>query len=186
MIRRPPRSTLFPYTTLFRSNILLKEKADPKLFAEKLKHEINKHTEDSKNTDLFIHPLKDAYLYGKFENGKLAGGRIEYVRVFFVVAILVLVIASINFMNLTTAQSSKRAKEVGLRKTVGAVRAQLTFQFLAESMVMVAFSSLLAVVITYLMLPFFNDVAGKKLSLDLLDAQPLIIFSSVIIFTGLV
>src|SRR5882672_8859203 len=169
-----------------RTNILLKEKADPKLFAEKLKHEINKHTEDSKNTVLFIHPLKDAYLYGKFENGKLAGGRIEYVRVFFVVAILVLVIASINFMNLTTAQSSKRAKEVGLRKTVGAIKAQLTFQFLAESMVMVLFSSLLAVVITYLMLPFFNEVAGKKLSLDLLDSQPMIIFASVIIFTGLV
>ncbi len=169
-----------------RTNILLKAKVDPKLFAEKLKHEINKHTEESKNTDLFIQPVKDAYLHGKFENGKLSGGRIEYVRIFFVVAILVLVIASINFMNLTTAQSSKRAKEVGLRKTVGAVKAQLTFQFLAESMVMVIFSSLLALVITYLMLPFFNDVAGKKLSLDLLDSQPLIIFTTVIFFTGLV
>jgi len=169
-----------------RTNILLREKTDPKLFAEKLKHEINKHTEESKNTDLFIQLLKDAYLYGKFENGKQAGGRIEYVRIFFVVAILVLVIASINFMNLTTAQSSKRAKEVGLRKTVGAIKAQLTFQFLAESMVMVIFSSLLAVGITYLMLPFFNEVAGKKLSLDLLDKQPMIIFAAVIIFTGLV
>jgi len=169
-----------------RTTILLKKNTDAKLFAEKLKHEINKHTEESKNTDLFIQSLADAYLYGKFENGKQAGGRIEYVRIFFVVAILVLVIASINFMNLTTAQSSKRAKEVGLRKTVGAIKAQLTFQFLAESMVMVIFSSLLAVVITYLMLPFFNDVAGKKLSLDLLDTQPLIIFASVIIFTGLV
>jgi ABC-type antimicrobial peptide transport system permease subunit len=132
-----------------RTNILLRENTDPKAFADKLKHEINKHTEDSKNTDLFIHPLKDAYLYGKFENGKLVGGRIEYVRIFFVVAVLVLVIASINFMNLTTAQSAKRAKEVGLRKTVGAIKAQLTFQFLAESMVMVIFSSLLAVLITY-------------------------------------
>lgn len=169
-----------------RTNILLKERTDPRQFAEKLKHEINKHTEESKNTDLFIHPVKDAYLYGKFENGKQAGGRIEYVRIFFVVAILVLVIASINFMNLTTAQSSKRAKEVGLRKTVGAIKAQLTFQFLAESMVMVLFSSLLALGITYLMLPFFNDVAGKKLSFDLLDKQPVIIFVGVIIFTGLV
>src|SRR5260221_3342530 len=165
-----------------RTNILLKDKTDRKLFAEKLKHEINKHTEESKNTDLFIQPLKDAYLYGKFENGKQAGGRIEYVRIFFVVAVLVLVIASINFMNLTTAQSSKRAKEVGLRKTVGAIKSQLTFQFLAESMVMVICSSLLAVAITYLMLPFFNDVAGKKLSLALLDSQPMVIFVTVIIF----
>jgi putative ABC transport system permease protein len=169
-----------------RTNILLKEKADPKLLAEKLKHEINNHTSDSKNIALFIQPLTDAYLYGKFENGKQAGGRIEYVRIFFVVALLVLVIASINFMNLTTAQSAKRAKEVGLRKTVGAIRSQLTFQFLAESMVMVIFSSMLAVAITYLMLPFFNDIAGKKLSLDLLETQPLIILIFVIVFTGLV
>lgn len=169
-----------------RTTIMLKAKTDANLFAQKLKHEINKHTEESKNTELFIQPLKDAYLYGKFENGIQAGGRIEYVRIFFVVAVLVLVIASINFMNLTTAQSSKRAKEVGLRKTVGAVKSQLTSQFLAESMVMVIFSSSIAIVITYLMLPFFNDIAGKKLSLDLLDIQPLIIFSSVIIFTGLV
>jgi putative ABC transport system permease protein len=169
-----------------RTTILLRGKTVPKLLEEKLKREISRHTEESNNTDLFIQPLKDSYLYGKFENGKQAGGRIEYVRIFFIVAVLVLVIASINFMNLTTAQSSKRAKEVGLRKTVGAIKAQLTFQFLAESMVMVIFSSLLAIAITYIMLPFFNDVAGKKLSLDLLDGQPVIIFLSVIIFTGLV
>jgi len=169
-----------------RTTILLKEKVDPVLFAEKLKHEINKHTDESKNIDLFIHPLADAYLYGKFENGKQTGGRIEQVRIFFGVAVLVLLIASINFMNLATAQSSKRAKEVGLRKTVGAIKAQLTFQFLSESMVMVIFSSLLAVVITYLMLPFFNEVAGKTLSLDLLDSQSMIIFTSLIIITGFV
>jgi len=169
-----------------RTNILLRDKTDPVLLAEKLKHEINNHTEESKNIELIIQPLKDAYLYGKFENGKLAGGRIESVRIFFVVAILVLLIASINFMNLTTAQSAKRAKEVGLRKTVGAVKRQLAFQFLAESMVMVIFSSLLAILITYLMLPLFNEIAGKKLTLDLFAGQPMVIFISVIVFTGLV
>lgn len=169
-----------------RTNILLREKTNPTVLAEKLKHEINQHTEDSKNTDLFIQPMKDAYLYGKFESGKQTGGRIEYVRIFFVVALLVIIIASINFMNLTTAQSAKRAKEVGLRKTVGAIKNQLIFQFLSESMVMVIFSALLAVAITYLMLPLFNDIAGKKLSLDLFDGQPLVIFISVIFFTGLI
>ncbi|GHN03168.1 ABC transporter permease [Cytophagales bacterium WSM2-2] len=169
-----------------RTNILLTEKADWKLVDEKLRHEINNHTQDSKNTDLFITPLKDAYLYGKYENGKLTGGRIEQVRIFFGVGILVLVIASINFMNLTTARSTKRAKEVGLRKTVGAVKTQLTFQFMTESMMMVVFSAILAIGISYLMLPLFNDIAGKSISLDLLTGQPLIILVSVIFFTGII
>jgi len=169
-----------------RTNILLTKKADPKALDEKLRHEIGKHTEESKNIDLFITPQKDAYLYGKYENGKLTGGRIEQVRIFFGVGILVLVIASINFMNLTTARSTKRAKEVGLRKTVGAVKTQLAFQFMTESMVMVVFSSLLAIGISYLMLPLFNEIAGKTISLDLLEGQPIIILTSVIFFTGLV
>lgn len=169
-----------------RTNILLREKTDPKLIAEKLKHEINNHTDESKNIELFIQPLKDAYLRGRFENGKQAGGRIEQVRIFFGVGILVLVIASINFMNLTTARASKRAKEVGLRKTVGAFKTQLAFQFMTESMMMVLLASLLAIGISYLMLPVFNDIAGKKLALDLLTGQPLIILAAVIIFTGLV
>ncbi|MBI1770751.1 MAG: ABC transporter permease [Bacteroidetes bacterium] len=169
-----------------RTNILLREKTDPKLIDEKLRHEINNHTEESKNTDLFIQPLKDSYLYGKFENGKQAGGRIEYVRIFFGVGILVLIIASINFMNLTTARSTKRAKEVGLRKTVGAVKAQLAFQFMAESMMMVILSSVLAIGISYLMLPLFNEIAGKKISLDLLTSQSIIVLASVVIFTGLI
>lgn len=169
-----------------RTNILLREKTDPALIAEKLKHEINNHTEDSKNIELFIQPWRDAYLYGKFENGKQAGGRIEYVRIFFGVGVLVLIIASINFMNLTTARSTKRAKEVGLRKTVGAIKAQLAFQFMAESMMMVFLSSLLAVVVSYLMLPVFNEIAGKQISLDLLHGQPILILLAVVIFTGLV
>jgi ABC-type antimicrobial peptide transport system permease subunit len=169
-----------------RTNILLRKNADPHQLAEKLKHEINRHTEESKNVELFIQRMKDAYLYGNFENGKQAGGRIEYVRIFFAVAVLVLLIASINFMNLTTAQASKRAKEVGLRKTVGAIKTQLAFQFLSESMLMVLFSSALAIGIAYLLLPFFNDIAGKKLSLYLFDRETLFIFVGVILFTGLV
>lgn len=169
-----------------RTTILLREKTDPRLIAEKLKHEINNHTDESKNIELFIQPLKEAYLYGNFKDGKQAGGRIEQVRIFFGVGILVLVIASINFMNLTTARASKRAKEVGLRKTVGAFKTQLAFQFMAESMMMVVLASLLAIGISYLMLPVFNDIAGKKISLDLLTGQPLIILAGVVIFTGLV
>lgn len=169
-----------------RTNILLRKNANPTVLAQKLKHEINKHTEESKNVELFIQPLKDSYLYGNFENGKQAGGRIEYVRIFFIVAVLVLIIASINFMNLTTAQATKRAKEVGLRKTVGAVKTQLAFQFLSESMLMVLFSSVLGVVMVYLLLPVFNEIAGKQLSIFPFTGEPLVILLTVVFFTGLV
>jgi putative ABC transport system permease protein len=168
-----------------RTNILLSAKADPVAFGEKLKHEIDSHTQDSKNTDLFLQLLKDSYLHGEFKNGVQTGGRIEYVRIFFAVGILVLVIASINFMNLTTAQASKRAKEVGLRKTVGAVRGQLSFQFLGESMMMVVLASVLALLVSFLLLPLFNDLAGKKLTMDLLSGAPVWIFAAIVIFTGL-
>jgi ABC-type lipoprotein release transport system permease subunit len=168
-----------------RTSILLSEKAEPKAFGEKLKHEISHHTEESKNTDLFLQLQSDAYLYGEFKNGVQTGGRIESVRIFFAVGIFVLIIASINFMNLTTAQASKRAKEVGLRKTIGARRGQLSLQFLGESMLLVIISSLLALVLSYLLLPFFNDLAGKKLTFDLMGGAPAWIFASIILFTGL-
>ncbi len=168
-----------------RTNILLSAQADPVAFGEKLKHEIDHHTDESKNTDLFLQLVKDAYLHGEYKNGVQTGGRIEYVRIFFVVGILVLVIASINFMNLTTAQASKRAKEVGLRKTVGAMRGQLSFQFLSESMIMVAFSAMLALLISFLLLPMFNELSGKQLSMNLLSGTHLVIFVFIVLFTGL-
>lgn len=168
-----------------RTNIMLKEGTDAVAFAEKLKFEIKAHTDQSNNIELHIQPYADAYLHGKFENGVLVGGRIEYVRIFFVVGILVLVIAGINFMNLTTAQSVRRAKEVGLRKTIGAVRNQLAIQFFSESMIMVVLSSVFALVLSMLLLPVFNEIADKKLSLGLLDGSSLWLVAGVILFTGL-
>ncbi|GCC51347.1 ABC transporter permease [Chryseotalea sanaruensis] len=167
-----------------RTNLLLRKDANVAALAGKMTQELNAQVEGS-NVTFMLQIFQDAYLYGKFENGVLTGGRIEYVRIFLIVAILVLVIASINFMNLTTAQSAKRAKEVGLRKTVGAVRGQLTAQFLGESMLMVAFSSMLAIAISFLMLPIFNQIADKQLQLSLVDIPSLSIFIAIILFTGL-
>lgn len=166
-----------------RTNLQLVAGTDTEAFSKKLGEELKTHEPES-NIEFLLQPFRDAYLYGKFENGQLVGGRIEYVRIFFVVAILVLLIASINFMNLTTAQASKRAKEVGLRKAVGAIRYQLATQFLGESMLMVVLSGVLALGITLLLMPVFNEIADKKLSLSLIDAPSALLFTGIILFTG--
>jgi ABC-type antimicrobial peptide transport system permease subunit len=93
------------------------------------------------------------------------GGRIEYVRLFTLVAIFILLIACINFMNLATAQSARRAKEVGLRKVIGAARFSLIKQFIGEAMMLTFFSMIIALTLTELLLPAFNSLTGKQLSL---------------------
>ncbi|MEQ9591171.1 MAG: ABC transporter permease [Cyclobacteriaceae bacterium] len=167
-----------------RTNILLVDGSDADAFAEKLRFEIKEHVPDS-NTELLIQPFTDDYLYGKWENGKLAGGRIEYVRIFFLVAIFILVIASINFMNLSTAQAGRRAKEVGLRKVVGAVPWQLLVQFIGESLLITFIASLIAVGAVKLLMPIYNDITGKTLGFFLLDSNTLLVFLFVVIGTGL-
>ncbi len=167
-----------------RTNILLTEGTDPAVFAEKLRYEIKEHVPES-NTELIIQPFADAYLYGKWEEGKLTGGRIEYVRIFFIVAIFILVIASINFMNLSTAQAARRAKEVGLRKVVGAVPWQLLLQFIGESMLITVLSSAIALAVVTLLMPYYNVLTGKELSFDLLNRETILMFSLVVLGTGL-
>jgi putative ABC transport system permease protein len=167
-----------------RTFLLLKEDVNVADFSNKFKDEVRKHDKESK-TDFFVHPFKDAYLYGDFSEGKLTGGRIEYVRIFFIVAIFVLFIACINFMNLSTAQAGKRAKEVGLRKVIGAVPRQLFKQFMGESFITVTIAALLALLFTALVIPSFNDLTGKVLSLNLLDWRIVVIFIGLILITAL-
>jgi putative ABC transport system permease protein len=119
-----------------------------------------------KKPELFIHPMSQWHLYDKFENGKLAGGRIQYVWLFGIVGSFVLLMACINFMNLSTAQSEKRAKEVGIRKAIGSIRSQLVAQFFSESILTAFFSLALALLLMQLMMPFFNAVAGKNMSMQ--------------------
>ncbi|HTE32654.1 MAG TPA: ABC transporter permease [Chryseolinea sp.] len=166
-----------------RTFILLKAGASPNDFGEKLKHEIKLHEENT-NVELFIQPFGESYLYGDFENGVVTGGRIENVKIFFIVAVFVLVIACINFMNLSTAQATKRAKEVGLRKVIGAVPSQLFKQFMGESFVTVLLGAVIAILLALLLLPVFNEITGKGLSLDLLDGRVGAILIVIIVFTG--
>ena len=117
-----------------------------------------------KKPQLFVYPMSQWHLYDKFENGKQARGRIQYVWLFGIVGAFVLLMACINFMNLSTAQSEKRAKEVGIRKAIGSLRSQLIGQFFSESILTAFFSLVLALLLMQIMMPWFNQVADKNIS----------------------
>jgi putative ABC transport system permease protein len=166
-----------------RTYLQLTEGVNAPEFEKKLKYEIREHNKES-NVELFMQPFGEAYLHGQFEEGKLTGGRIEYVRIFFIVALFVLAIACINFMNLATAQATKRAKEVGLRKVIGAVPNQVFRQFMGESFLTVVLAAVLALLLVALLIPAFNDLTGKQLSLNLLDYRILLMALGLIFFTS--
>jgi putative ABC transport system permease protein len=115
--------------------------------------------------EFLLQPLDKLHLYSQFENGRAAGGLIRYVWLFGIIGIFVLLLACINFMNLSTARSEKRAKEVAIRKTLGAVRLKLVIQFLVESVVVALFAFVPALLFSWLLLPFFNSLSLKKLSM---------------------
>ncbi|WAC15180.1 ABC transporter permease [Dyadobacter pollutisoli] len=115
--------------------------------------------------EVFLNAMSDWHLYSEFKGGVRIGGRIEFVWLFGTIGAFVLLLACINFMNLSTARSEKRAKEVGIRKAVGSVRAQLITQFFSESFLVVAFAFVLSILLVQLILPFFNEVADKKITM---------------------
>lgn len=116
---------------------------------------------------MMLFPLEDNHLWTKFEAGVATGGQIEYVRIFFGAALFLLLIACINFINLATAQASKRAKEVGVRKTVGAGKSSLVFQFLSETGVLIALAIFIALWAVNLLLPTINDLTEKAMSIPI-------------------
>ncbi|MBG9377557.1 ABC transporter permease [Panacibacter sp. DH6] len=138
-----------------------------------IKDFIYRYTEKNSNwrVELALQPYTEKYLHATFQNGYIAGGRIAYVNVFTYVAIFILLIACINFMNLATARSVRRAKEVGLRKVVGANKSTLVLQFTGEALLLTAFAMLLALVSAALLLPAFNALTGKALALPV--SEPL-------------
>ena len=116
--------------------------------------------------ELFLHPMSKWRLYEDFENGLNDGGRIQYVRMFIMVGAFVLLLACINFMNLSTAQSEARAKEIGIRKSIGSRRSQLITQFFSESLLVALLACVFAVIIVQLSLPWFNEMSGKRLAIQ--------------------
>lgn len=142
--------------------VVLKKGSNLAAFNQKIAGLIQKSQDPHVNLTLFARPYSSGYLYGKYENGVQAGGRIEYVRLFSIIAIFILIIACINFMNLSTAKASKRIKEVGVRKCIGASRSSLIFQFLEKSLVIACVSLVLGIGLVRLLLPEFNAITGSS------------------------
>jgi ABC-type antimicrobial peptide transport system permease subunit len=122
-------------------------------------------SELTQHPQVFLNPMSRWHLFSEFKNGISAGGRIQYVWLFGTIGLFVLLLACINFMNLSTARSEKRAKEVGIRKSIGSLRSQLITQFFSESLLIALFSFILSLLLVQLILPFFNEVAGKKMAI---------------------
>ncbi|MEO1010541.1 MAG: ABC transporter permease [Bacteroidota bacterium] len=137
------------------------------------------------NPQIFLFPMKDWYLRNHFENGKQVGGRIKYVWLFGFIGAFVLLLACINFMNLSTARSERRSKEVGIRKSIGSQRGQLINQFLSESFLVVLFAFFIAIIIVLLSLNGFNDLARKEIVFPWGNAKFWLISIAFILFTAL-
>ena len=144
------------------------------------------HDPGDKGSAYFTFPMSKWRLYGEFKDGKNVGGMIEYIRLFSIVGIIILLIACVNFMNLSTARSEKRFREVGIRKTLGSSRRSLILQFFCESALLVLMAFLLSMLAVYLLLPAFNTLVGRKLSFDI--GEPYFWLGSLIIvlLTGVV
>ncbi|MBC7923508.1 MAG: ABC transporter permease [Ferruginibacter sp.] len=154
--------------------IQIRPDADGARLEAKLRFLLKSYRKDP-GTQLFLQPYREGYLYSVFKNGRQRGGRIEYVRLFSAVAVFILLIACINFTNLSTAQSFKRSREVGVRKVMGTVRSHLIGQFLGEALLLTLLAVMLALAITAWMLPVFNQLTGKHIRIPL--SQPSFLFS---------
>ncbi len=144
--------------------VLLKKHVELEDVNFKLVDFMQSKVEDS-NVSLFLKPYSEQYLYNRYENGIQAGGRIDYVNLFSIIALFILIIAVINFVNLSTARVSRKMKEVGVKKVVGARRSTLIAQFLIESIVLSVLATIVAVALAALLLPEFNQITGKVLKL---------------------
>lgn len=150
-----------------RTYFVLSPDTDIESFNPKIDQLLSSKEEKYRSSLVFAEPFSDQYLYGRFENGKVAGGRIAYVRLFLLLAAMILIIACINFMNLSTAKASIKMKEIGVKKTLGASRSSLATQFLTESILMAFMGITLALQLAYLLLPFFNRIADKDISIPI-------------------
>ncbi|MEZ4900871.1 MAG: ABC transporter permease [Spirosomataceae bacterium] len=167
-----------------RCYILLAPNANIAKVNAKIKGYIKTKNKNS-NVELFLQNYGESYLYSNWDSGVQDGGRIEYVRIFSLVAIFILFIACINFMNLATARSVKRGKEIGIRKVVGAVKRALMGQFIGESILLAFFSLIVAVLMVYLLLPSFNSLTDKQLILNFTHPSFWLILFGLTLFTGL-
>ncbi len=147
---------------------------------------LQEHGEVETKPEYFLYPLLRWRLHGNFENGIETGGMNDYVQMFTIIAIFIIVIACINFMNLATARSERRAREVGIRKSVGSRKHELILQFLGESTFISFIAFVIAILTAQLLLPYYNDLVQKKLFIDYASSQFWIFSLGMIFLTGIV
>lgn len=168
--------------------VLLRKGADPYAVEARMNRFLQPFIDPGNATKVSVGlwPYHDRYLYSNFSNGIPSGGRIEYIRIFTGVAIFILIVACINFMNLATARSVKRAKEVGVRKVIGSTRASLVGQFLGESILLAVIAMTLSLLSVQVLLPAFNLFTGKQIASPLSNTNYWMLFGGLALFTGLV
>lgn len=169
----------------FQTFIELRPNASAKVLNAKIKDIYRRHTKDPDDNEAFLFPSAKWRLWARFENGKAIGGRIETIRLFGVIAAFILLIACINFMNLSTAGSEKRAREVGIRKVSGAPSSYIISQFLLESILIAFFAGFIALALVQVSLPTFNSIIGTRLSVPFEWSLFWISFIGFILFTGI-
>lgn len=152
----------------------------------RIKNILQEHGETENKPEYFLYPLLRWRLHGSFENGVETGGMNDYVQMFSIIAIFIIVIACINFMNLATARSERRAREVGVRKSVGSRRYELILQFIGESLFISFIAFAIAILMAQLLLPYYNDLVEKKLFIDYTSSQFWIFTLGMIFLTGII
>ena len=169
-----------------RNVVELREDVSMSDFSAKIKNLNIDRDNTLKDLYLFLHPLAKWNLYNDFKNWQNTGGKIQYIRLFGAIGIFVLLIACINFMNLATARSEKRAKEVGIRKAIGSLRSQLITQFLAETLLTSLLAFLLALIIIPLVLPLLNDIGFENIEFQFNNIPLLLGALGAAVITGLI
>ncbi|HEU5168377.1 MAG TPA: ABC transporter permease [Chitinophagaceae bacterium] len=173
------------YSSSFQIYALLNSNGDDKQISSKIKDVLFKHSKDATKPILFLNPMSQWHLY-EFKNGKTVAGRMQFVWLFGIIGLFVLLLACINFMNLSTARSEKRAKEVGIRKTIGSSRSQLIGQFFSESFLVVITAYIFSLLIVQLVLPWFNEASGKQMNILWTNSVFWLFGLSFCFFTGLI
>lgn len=168
-----------------RTYVELEPNANLALVNKKLSNYLAGKTQGHNTTVCFLFGMNDWNLHNNFVDGKMTGGRVQYVKLFSFIAWIILLIACINFMNLATARSEQRAKEVGVRKVMGAGKGKLIGQFIGEALIMSFVAVLVATGLIYVALPAFNNLVQKEMLVNILEPSHLIYLVSISIVTGL-
>jgi predicted permease len=205
IIKDPPSNTAFEFDYLIPMNyrkkinweiaswsdygvetyVLLRSGTTPQTANKLLRNIVKSHAQEIKS-EIFVHPMPKWRLYSRFQNGKIAGGLIETVRLFGIIGLFILLIACINYMNLSTAKSEKRAKEVGIRKVVGARKGSLVWQFICESVLIAVIAGIIALVFAELSIASFNELVYASLSIPYSNPYFWVCGIAFILITGII